>query len=534
MIKILIFLIIILIQILITQSFKCGLSKKKKVKIQQIPSSLFSENKTRNLDSSPIKIYVDYEIIEDQLSKEILTNIQEAFNISIKIFQNYLSVKSKGKYKLNKKLINDVEGDFTGEEIPYLLENSDKIEADLFLVPYMDETLDEQTQAAAYPMLSDKKTKRPILGCVDLNPELDFKLKNSIKFLSMLLLHEISHILAFNDQLFPLFMNIKKPIKTLLINGINRTLLQTPKVLEYARGHFGCPSLTGVELENQGGSGSSGSHWEARIMLGDYMISTDYPELVVSDITLAVFEDSGWYNVNYYTGGLFKTGKGEGCNFLQLTCIDTETKKSRFPMDFCHSTYDEVCTPGMLCRGECFYTSTISSSFLDQYKYFGNNSVGGFEPTDFCPVAFFSRSCRGDDSFCFQTNLSTSGTIRYFQARCYKVKSCDKNTFTYTVEITNSDSITCSDATSQKTSNLGSYNGVLVCPPYWRICGGENLCNDPFECARAKIKTQMTDTYNYVIDKSVYDPLYDYPDDDSVKFIHFKFLFLIFLLNFIF
>ena len=92
----------------IIQSFKCGLSKKKKVKIQQIPSSLFSENKTRNLDSSPIKIYVDYEIIEDQLPKEILTNIQEAFNLTIKIFQNYLSVKSKGKYKLNKKLINDV------------------------------------------------------------------------------------------------------------------------------------------------------------------------------------------------------------------------------------------------------------------------------------------------------------------------------------------------------------------------------------------------------------------------------------------
>ena len=127
MIKILIFLIIILIQILIIQSFKCGLSKKKKVKIQQIPSSLFSENKTRNLDSSPIKIYVDYEIIEDQLPKEILTNIQEAFNLTIKIFQNYLSVKSKGKYKLNKKLINDVKGDFTGEEIPYLLENQIKL-----------------------------------------------------------------------------------------------------------------------------------------------------------------------------------------------------------------------------------------------------------------------------------------------------------------------------------------------------------------------------------------------------------------------
>ena len=41
-----------------------------------------------------------------------------------------------------------------------------------------------------------------------------------------------------------------------------------------------------------------------------------------------MFEDSGWYNVNYYTGGLFKTGKVKGCNLLLLTCIATETKKA--------------------------------------------------------------------------------------------------------------------------------------------------------------------------------------------------------------
>ena len=44
-------------------------------------------------------------------------------------------------------------------------------------------------------------------------------------------------------------------------------------------------------------------------MLGDYMIGADYGETVISEITLAVFEDSGWYKVNYYTGGLFRYGK---------------------------------------------------------------------------------------------------------------------------------------------------------------------------------------------------------------------------------
>ena len=529
MIKILIFLIIILIQILITQSFKCGLSKKKKVKIQQIPSSLFSENKTRNLDSSPIKIYVDYEIIEDQLPKEILTNIQEAFNLTIKIFQNYLSVKSKGKYKLNKKLINDVKGDFTGEEIPYLLENSDKIDADLFLVPYMDETLDEQTQAAAYPMLSDKKTKRPILGCVDLNPELDFKLKNSIKFLSMLLLHEISHILAFNDQLFPLFMNIKNPIKTLLINGINRTLLQTPKVLEYARGHFGCPSLTGVELENQGGSGSLGSHWEARIMLGDYMISTDYPELVVSDITLAVFEDSGWYNVNYYTGGLFKTGKGEGCNFLQIPCINS-SRISNFPLDFCHDSEDAFCSPGMIDRGQCTIFS-YSNNIKKEYQYFGSKKIGGFEPADYCPVSLndddiyyklYSRCDNnglrefptelgekfGNNSFCFISSLLNKNSSenmkkKYSEKRtmCYEVKECNDEYLYYLVDI-GDNLFNCSNAIEMNEYNIEGFDGSFICPPYWRICGGSVLCNDPIECSELKSITRFTNMSNYVKDKS--------------------------------
>ena len=51
------------------------------------------------------------------------------------------------------------------------------------------------------------------------------------------------------------------------------------------------------------------------------MISTDYQEIVISEISLALLEDSGWYGVNYYTGGLFRYGKGLGCNFLNTNCV---------------------------------------------------------------------------------------------------------------------------------------------------------------------------------------------------------------------
>ena len=52
------------------------------------------------------------------------------------------------------------------------------------------------------------------------------------------------------------------------MRGVDTFLITLPGVVEYAREYFDCNNLTGVELENQGGSGTQGSHWERRI-LGD-------------------------------------------------------------------------------------------------------------------------------------------------------------------------------------------------------------------------------------------------------------------------
>ena len=510
-------------------SFKCGNSKKKKTIIQTIDSEPFPKKFKRELSSTPINIYIDYEIIENQISNQTLLKIQEAFNLTIKTFQNILSVKTKGIYTFNKNSIDKVGADFDSDDVPFLINNSKKIGADLYLVPFLDETLDDDVQAAAYPMISEKKTMRPVLGCVDLNPSYDYNEKNSIEFLSMLLLHEISHVMAFNNQLFQYFQNIKQPTKNMIINGLNRTLLATPKVLEYARGHFGCPSLPGVELENQGGEGSAGSHWEARIMLGDYMISTDYPELVISDITLAVFEDSGWYNVNYYTGGLFKTGKGEGCNFLQNTCINKSSELTNFPLDFCDEPEEAFCTPGLLDRGECtIYLYNINLE--KNYQYFGNGKIGGFEPADFCPVSLnepdnnyklFSRCDEngmknlpsdlgekfGKKSFCFLSSLINENANKKIKknlgdkkAMCYEVQECNDDFYYYLVDI--GDNIfNCTNAFENQKYVVEGYEGFINCPPYWRVCGGSVLCNNPFECSNLKSTTRIVDMKNFVKNK---------------------------------
>ena len=39
---------------------------------------------------------------------------------------------------------------------------------------------------------------------------------------------------------------------------------------EVGQRHFGCSTLEGVQLEDQGGSGTAASHWEKRLLLVNY------------------------------------------------------------------------------------------------------------------------------------------------------------------------------------------------------------------------------------------------------------------------
>ena len=67
-----------------------------------------------------------------------------------------------------------------------------------------------------------------------------------------MLLHEISHILAFHPILFD---NLN-----MLTRKNSAYYITSTKALLKARQHFNCPTLSGIQLENQGGSGSAGAH----------------------------------------------------------------------------------------------------------------------------------------------------------------------------------------------------------------------------------------------------------------------------------
>ena len=112
--------------------------------------------------------------------------------------------------------------------------------------------------------------------------------------------HEITHALGFNPSLFVIYQDENlntRGISNVVTNPAYQTKYEviTPKVVEMAKLHFDCDSLRGLELEESGGQGSVGSHWEQTSMGNDLMTARVSPHMMLSNITLGLLEDSGWY-----------------------------------------------------------------------------------------------------------------------------------------------------------------------------------------------------------------------------------------------
>ena len=96
-------------------------------------------------------------------------------------------------------------------------------------------------------------------------------------------IHEMLHIFGVSQSLYNKFIdpktgkyysendNVKEIFKTATIRGKKTYLLSSKNILETARKYYGCPTLEGMQLENDGAGGSMGSHWEKTIILNELM-----------------------------------------------------------------------------------------------------------------------------------------------------------------------------------------------------------------------------------------------------------------------
>ncbi|KAI9118354.1 hypothetical protein K1719_010686 [Acacia pycnantha] len=273
------------------------------------------------------------------------------------------------------------------------------------------------------------------------------------------------------------------------------TRVVLPRVVMHSRHHYGAFSkyFTGLELEDGGGRGTSGSHWEKRLMMNEIMTGSVDTRSVVSKMTLALLEDSGWYRANYSMADRLDWGRNQGTEFVTSPC---NFWKGAY---HCNKTQLSGCTYNREAEGYCPIVKYTGD--LPQWnQYFSQANEGGQSSlADYCTylVAYSDGSCtdvnsarapdrmlgevRGSNSRCMASTLVRMGFVRGSMTQgngCYQHR-CANNSLE--VEV---------DGIWKVCPEVGGpiqfpgFNGELICPAYHELCSTNTLAM-PGQCPNA-------------------------------------------------
>jgi len=260
--------------------------------------------------------------------------------------------------------------------------------------------------ARSVPCAINRLTNRPSVGAIIFNTayiKLDMK-DTTIESDLSTTLHEITHVLGFSKALYPRYIDPKtlQPLtghifnKT--VNGIPTMVLNVPPLTQRLRAHFNCSTLEGAYLENEGGPGSFGAHFERRVFYNEFMTASDIKDARVSEFTLALFEGTGWYQADYSLAEPMTYGKNKGCEFLDTKCVNPDTKETSFK-EFCSPFASRGVTWTRRGFGVCgAFTPHTNPSLHSEFDYWGNKTKVIDSFSDNCPQIQFLSSFDCEDS----------------------------------------------------------------------------------------------------------------------------------------
>ena len=484
-----------------------------------------------------IRIYIDKTYIKSQNIASIndFNTVMEVIEKCVNIIQKLVKVNNTEKIHFSDSELVKLE--INSNQINSSLTSGQGIDADLIVIPKFIES--NSIMALGKPVIFDSVSRRPIGAILSINKNLQ-TIENSEIYLESIILHQFTHILGFLDSLFNDFPGGKSQvIKTANEERTNysKNFVITPKVVSYAKMYFNCNDITGVELEDEGGyDGYENSHWEARILLGEYMNSeTHTPEQAISGFTLALLEDSGWYKVNNYTGGLMRYGKNQGCDFLYKDCEVFDDSKNKHQNDlFTRNNYfGPTCTSGRqsrsysyredgLYRGLQFrgkkiadycFVSDLYIGEENMMYYVGSCSRGGGEygqriiynnnkiskngniPSIFGEMISSNSFCALSSAIPNPLKLNNNDQYNFYKdivhSMCYPMFCSEKS---LTIQVY--DQYIVCPREGGIVEMKGEFLGHIYCPDYNLICTGTVMCNDMFECVE-KESLEKIDSFYY-------------------------------------
>lgn len=353
----------------------------------------------------------------------------------------------------------------------------DGVQTDFYLIVSSTSDATSSWVASAGICFTSSASKRPLIAHMIYNIR-NAQLANGDPLTHekniYLTIHEMFHALGFISTSFPDFIddngNTRKGhIKNISLEGKVRTVLDIEPLTTKLRLYSGCSSLPGAFMENDGDSGTIGSHFEKRQFLYEVMTSGVVPGLKVSEFSLAVLEGSGWYKPDYNYAEPFFAGAGEGCGFLYTSC---KLKNIMSYSDFCQTDGARGCGLAGNIGGICSSDSRSDGCmYYKQIIQYSCENPAASSYARFPSKEVFSRT---EGSKCFTGNLTAKAQDSQ-TTFCFKYKCSGTGTATNLLVYIGSLSVTCKSAGPLK---VNGFNGNLNCPDPLTFCNtiGRSYC----------------------------------------------------------
>lgn len=373
--------------------------------------------------------------------------------------------------------------------------------ADFILFLSTDDTGNDGTLAYATACNLEYGSKRPNVGFAVFNPYYIDPSKGKLDNDVATYVHEVLHALVFSSQLWANFPKVKTRnrynrydyLPQYFVDTKGHHYLRGPNLLKAAQDHFGCKSLDKIPLEDDGGDGSAGGHFE-RIVFGDEtMVSEDVGIAKFSKMTLALLADSGWYAIDMTRGDYYTWGKGEGCDLFnkysgQSNIEETCDKNNEFGCDktfkykmSCEQTTftgaRKIKTKGNSCHkahvGMYFFEGASYDSKCQEFYYKTRKYSGCVE-----------TQCKRDirtNKWTYQVTLRNTATSRSPNVKytCHSENQVFEWSGVFKFVCENPEVI-CSDRCPKSCNHRGKCldNGKCDCDPFYsgEICGTYDGC----------------------------------------------------------
>ena len=217
---------------------KITLRPSKLVLPIQKNSNIKSFAYSSNEEYKDFNIFLDFEQLNYQISEYRLNGYKDFFvhgvRRAIRTLQTLLKVKPVTKnYQYTDEDILDIgikKWDETkiGDQAKNKNIGMQTLGIDLYIFVSFNDELGDNAIAGAAPEYYDEETKRPIIGLICINRNIDYTVENSRYFFESTVIHEVTHVLGFNIIYFK-DLNMIYTRKDRY--GIERYYLKSPKVL---------------------------------------------------------------------------------------------------------------------------------------------------------------------------------------------------------------------------------------------------------------------------------------------------------------